>query len=82
MTDKIQKNLAKFSKKERAVIAEILTNLTLGEYKGLNLLKLKGSDEVYRVRKRRIRIIFRLARNGKIKVLAIERRSEKTYKDF
>jgi mRNA-degrading endonuclease RelE of RelBE toxin-antitoxin system len=82
MTDKIKKSLAKLTAKEKQQVRAILEKLIEGDIKGLNLLKLKGSKDIYRVRKGSIRIIFRSVKAGKIKVLAIERRSEDTYKDF
>jgi mRNA-degrading endonuclease RelE of RelBE toxin-antitoxin system len=82
MTDKIKKSLAKFSAKERAQISTILKNLIAENYTGLNLLKLKGSKDIFRVRKGDIRIIFRKDKSGTVKVLAIERRAEATYRNY
>jgi mRNA-degrading endonuclease RelE of RelBE toxin-antitoxin system len=82
MTDKIRKSLAKLTTKEKRQVQEILEKLVAGDPKGLNLLKLKGSKDIYRARKGSIRIIFRSLSKGKIKVLAIERRSKDTYKNF
>ncbi len=81
MTDKISKELAKFTEKERQNVKEILVQLTNNDLIGLQLTKLKGHQDIYRVRKGRLRIIYRQSTN-KIKVLVIERRSEKTYRDF
>lgn len=81
MTDKIKKALDRLSGKEKEQVQEILLRLINGDTKGLMLLKLKGSKDVYRVRKGKIRIIFRKQANS-IKVLLIERRSEDTYKNI
>ncbi|HUD81355.1 MAG TPA: hypothetical protein VMR08_01865 [Patescibacteria group bacterium] len=81
MTDKIEKNLAKFGKKELLVVESLLHKIEEGELSGLNLVKLKGYSDIFRARKGKIRIIFQ-QREDEIKVLAIERRSEKTYRDF
>ena len=48
---------------------------------GLDLKKLKGRNDIYRIRKGKIRIIYRVD-NKQIYLLAIERRSENTYKDI
>jgi len=45
----------------------------------LNIKKLKGHNDIFRVRKGNIRIIYHLE-SGKIKLLAIMRRNEKTHK--
>jgi mRNA-degrading endonuclease RelE of RelBE toxin-antitoxin system len=81
MTNKITKSLAKFSTKERAIVKEILLQLQIGKATGLQITQLKGHQDIFRVRKGRLRIIYQLRESG-IRVLAIERRSEKTYRDF
>lgn len=81
MTDKITKELAKLATKERTLLREILQCLQAGQLAGLGIAKLKGHDNIFRVRKGRLRIIYQQSAQ-RIKVLAIERRSEKTYRDF
>jgi len=81
MTDKIKKVLRKLVEKERKIVKDILENIEKENLKGLNIKKLKGYDDIFRVRKRGIRIIFK--KTGKnIFVLSIERRSSKTYKNL
>lgn len=79
--DKIQKSLKRLSEKERELVKSILKRVEEGDTLGLDLQKLKGNDNIYRVRKGDIRIIY-MQRGKSIFVLAIERRSEKTYKKF
>jgi mRNA-degrading endonuclease RelE of RelBE toxin-antitoxin system len=81
MTDKISKELAKLSTKEKAVLKAILLHLKSGDIQGLNITKLKGHQDIFRTRKGRLRVIYSQSDRG-IKILAIERRSEKTYRDF
>ena len=81
MTDKISKELAKFSVKERQLVKEILLQLKAGNLQGLRIAKLKGHQDIYRVRKGRLRIIYQQLDTG-MQIIAIERRSEKTYRDF
>ena len=76
---KIEKALGKFSEKERKHIKNILAELQAGNFKKLDIKKLKGREDIFRVRKRDIRIIYRV-KDGSIFIAAIERRSEKTYK--
>ena len=79
--DKIQKALNKLSDKERKLMKEILARLNAGDILGLNIQKLKGHPDIFRLRKGDLRIIFRKIQKN-IFLLAIERRSEKTYRDF
>ena len=81
MTDNIDKNLAKLSKKERLGVEILLKKINEGKLVGLNMVKLKGYSDIFRVRKGSIRIIFQQKKDDVI-ILAIERRSEKTYKKF
>ncbi len=77
--DKIEKALNKLSFKEKQKVREILLQADKGNFQGLNTKKLKGRDNIFRVRKGNIRIIFYKIDNS-IKVLTIERRASKTYK--
>ena len=79
--DKIQKELKKLSPKEKRWVENILFHLEQGDFSGLNIKRLKGHGDIFRVRKGDIRIIYRVTGNENY-VLAIERRSEKTYRDF
>lgn len=80
--DKIGKALAKISAKEKEVIKDILSKIDNNNFLGLNIQKLKGQEDIFRIRKGNIRIIYRRTETKKIFVLAIERRSEKTYASF
>lgn len=81
MTDKLSKELAKLGAKELEHVAMVLRQIRVQDLQGLNVTKLKGHHDIFRVRKGRLRIIYR-QNDGAISVLAIERRSEKTYRDF
>jgi mRNA-degrading endonuclease RelE of RelBE toxin-antitoxin system len=81
MTDKISKELAKLSAKERQLVKSILLQIRENNTKGLKITKLKGHQNIYRVRKGRLRIIYQ-QHETIINVLTIERRSEKTYRDY
>lgn len=77
--DKLDKALKKLTEKERHKIREILTQLKAGSFKNLDIKKLKDREDIFRVRKGDLRIIYRLTEES-IFILAIERRSEKTYR--
>ncbi len=78
--DKIDKTLQKLNSKERAWVKEILECLSSGKLEGLAVKKLKGREDIFRIRKSDIRIIYRVDENDKVFILSIERRSEGTYK--
>ena len=78
MTDRIEKALRKLSKKERSAIKEILLMIRNNKLTGLDIKKLKGRDDIFRIRKGSLRIILKKDA-GSWYILAIERRSETTY---
>ncbi|OGY64102.1 MAG: hypothetical protein A3I89_03920 [Candidatus Harrisonbacteria bacterium RIFCSPLOWO2_02_FULL_41_11] len=80
--DKIEKALNKLSEKEKEAIKEILTQLQTGSFKNLDIKKLKGRNDIFRARKGKIRIIYAIDKNKETRILAIERCSEKTYKNL
>ncbi len=77
--DRIEKELAKLTQGERSQIKLIILKLKNRDFRGLDIKKLKGRNDIFRVRKGDLRIIYRIL-GEKIFILAIERRSEKTYK--
>jgi len=79
MVDKIAKALSKFTDKERKQIKTILQDLLNDKYENYDLKKLKGRDDIYRIRQGKIRIIYRIDKDKKVFLLAIERRSDNTY---
>ena len=58
--DKNQKLLKRLSKKEFTAAQEALDNLFAGNHNTLNIKKLTGQKDLYRVRVQNIRIIFLL----------------------
>ena len=79
--DKIKKFLQRLSSTERTVVEKLITAILAGNTKNLNLKKLKGHKNVYRVRSGSIRIIF-VRESSEVKVLEISRRSDTTYSKF
>ena len=77
--DKIEKALAQLTVKERELVQSILQKLSQGKLAGLDVKRLRGHDDIFRIRKGDIRIIYRTQKK-RIFVLAIERRRESTYK--
>ena len=79
--DRVSKELKKLSGKERSWVKEILETVKTGNTANLDIKKLKGRQDIFRVRKGIIRIIYRRAQDN-IFLLAIERRNENTYRDL
>jgi len=79
--DKLEKALQKLNSAEREKVKEILEILATGNVERLDVKKLKGQDDVFRVRKGSMRIIYRVERN-KTFIVAIERRGKSTYKNL
>lgn len=79
MVDRIDKQLKKLSEKQRRTFEKLIEQVLLGDTKKLDLKKLKGRDDVYRVRKGAFRIIFRKDESGDVKIIAFENRSDTTY---
>lgn len=77
--DKISKALQKLTAKEKEELKLLLERINRGEVADLDIKKLKGKDNIFRARKRRIRVIFVKYQDGSINILAIERRNDNTY---
>jgi len=77
--DKIDKALNKLIFKEKEQMKNIIKALQLGRFDNLNIKKLKGFQDVFRVRKGRLRIVYQLL-GRKIIFLKIDKRKKNTYK--
>lgn len=77
--DAIEKILRKLNDRERRWVREILKKLQARRFDGLDVKKLKGRSDIFRARKGDVRIIYRVSEEKELFILAIERRSEKTY---
>ena len=78
--DKVAKFLNKLSQKERSVIKDVLEKVKFGNVANLDIKKLKGIDNCFRIRKGEIRMIYRINENGDVALLDIERKNDNTYK--
>ena len=79
--NKLEKSLKRLSPKETKAVEKVVEKLTKREWTGLDVVKLKGTTDVFRVRAGRLRVIFR-QRAKEVDILVIESRSEKTYRNF
>jgi len=80
--DKIAKALQNLLPKEREALKVILSKIQSDAWDGLDLKKLKNCDDIFRIRKGKLRIIFKKKADGGYSILAIERRSDKTYNNY
>lgn len=75
----LKKLLSRFNKEERGIIEFLIEKIISLNWRNLDIKKLRGCQNVFRVRKGKIRIIF--TRDKKeIFIITIERRREDTYK--
>ena len=77
--NKIDTALKKLSFKNKERIKNILKTLQSGRFGDLDIKKLKGTENVFRVRKGDLRIIYQV-RDGKVFILKLGHRKEDTYK--
>lgn len=80
--DKLTKALRKLSPKERNAFTALLNAIQQGHVEQLDVKKLTGHDDIFRVRKGSYRVIFRKTRSGEVFILAFERRSDRTYSQW
>ena len=77
--DRIDKVLRKLSSKECSRLVPVLQKILAADFSGLDFKKLKGKESTFRVRKGRLRIIFKITMTGEVLLLAIDRRDDQTY---
>ncbi len=75
----LKKLLSRLNKEERKIVEFLIEKIISLNWHNLDIKKLKGYQNIFRVRKGKIRIIFTKDKK-EIFVIAIERRRENTYK--
>lgn len=60
----------------------IILKIKRGSLSGFDLKKLKNCDDIFRIRRGKLRIIFKKQGDGQYFILTIERRSDKTDNDY
>jgi len=78
--DKLLKFLSKLSRKEQLILLEIIDKMEQGSLENLDIKKLKGEKDIYRIRFRKKRLLFLKMAPGKYRFISIENRSDTTYK--
>lgn len=79
--DKISKLINKISQKDADKIADIFELIKKGNVKKLNIKKLKGYPNVFRVRVGNYRIIYKIV-DGKTFIIEVSKRNDLTYKKY
>jgi len=75
----LERLLAKFNKEDRKILEYLIDRIASLNWHSLNIKKLKGYQDIFRLRKGKIRIIFtKIGKN--IRIINIERRKESTYR--
>ena len=59
----LKKLLSKFNKAERRAIESLIESIVSFNWRGLDVKKLKGYENIFRVRKGKLRIIFSYNKN-------------------
>lgn len=77
--DKVDKALKRLVPKEKERIKNIIKALQSRRFDKLDIKKLKGREDIFRVRSGNIRIIYQV-RNNHIFILKLGRKKENTYK--
>lgn len=75
----LKKLLSRFGREDRIILENLIEKIISLDWRGLDIRKLQGHEDIFRLRKGKIRIIFYKHRTG-MAIINIERRSEKTYK--
>jgi mRNA-degrading endonuclease RelE of RelBE toxin-antitoxin system len=79
--DRLEKTILKFSQNERDQAIFIMEMIKINKLDNLDIKKLSGTSDLFRVRKGKIRIVFQKTFNEN-KIIYVGHRSEKTYKKF
>lgn len=78
MTYDIEKLLAKITEKEKISLVLISEKVKNKDFTGLDIKKLSGYDDIFRIRKGKFRIIFQITKND-TKIISVDKRSDTTY---
>ena len=78
----LKKLLSRFEKAERIILENLIERIFSLNLQNLDIKKLKGQNDIFRVRKGKLRIIYSLNDKKEVNILAIERRSETTYSNL
>ncbi|MFH1405194.1 MAG: type II toxin-antitoxin system RelE/ParE family toxin [Patescibacteria group bacterium] len=78
---KLKRLLKRLSKSEQKQTILFLEKLEQGEFDGLDIKRLKGKQDIFRLRKGKLRVIFYFQEN-EFRLISIEHGSDKTYRSI
>jgi len=76
--NKLEKFLAKLNSDRRETITELIRKIVSGNLQNLDVKKLKGSGEIFRVRSGRLRVLFVKKEIG-YGIIDVDNRDDNTY---
>lgn len=79
--DKLRKHLKRLSKKDQLRILKLIILIKENQLKGLDLRKIAGNRNLYRVRSGKLRVIFE-KREDQNKIIKMDERDDQTYKNL
>ena len=82
MVDHIEKYLRKLRDKESIMCEKIILDIYADQIDPYDVKKLSGYKDLYRIRKGKIRIIFRKDNRFGNAILKVSDRNENTYKEY
>jgi len=77
--NKVGKFIKKCDPKDRNILIDIFEKISKNDLANLDLKKLKGYDNYFRIRKGDLRIIFHLDKSGSPIIQYISKRDDNTY---
>lgn len=81
MTDRIEKFLTKLNKKESETYRDIVKAILSNNFDMYDVKKMSGYSNIFRIRKGRLRIIFKKDNEGN-EILHVGNRDENTYRNY
>lgn len=78
--DRMAKALRRLPKPRLREILKLIDRIESGDVAGIDIVKLRGYQSLYRVRTGGLRLIV-IKKNGNYRAVTLENRSERTYKD-
>ncbi len=78
--NKNQKFLKKLHPKVRFRVIDVIALITAGNISNLDVKKIEDSDNLYRVRIGRVRIVYSKTENAEGRVISVGPRNENTYR--
>lgn len=80
--DKIDKALLKLPDSKRRKLLETFEKVVTGQTEGLNIKKMKGYKDTYRLKVADSRLIYRIIPGQEPIILFVGKRDDQTYRDF